>query len=177
MTSIATERLVLRPWTLEDAPALQRIAAAKEIADGMVSLPHPYPDGGAAEWIASIPEGGRLRFAVVRRADGVLVGSIGLTVEEEHWRAEVGYFVGVEHWGRGYATEALRGILELGFRELGLNRIFAHHFVRNPASGRVLEKAGLRREGLRRRHTFKDGEFLDSAVYALVRSEYEEGAR
>lgn len=175
---IETERLLLRPWTLDDAPALQRLASAKEIADGMVSLPHPYPAGGAAEWIASVlADGGRRRFAIVRRADGVLVGSIGLALEEQHRRAEVGYFVGVEHWNRGYATEAVRAVLAYGFRELGLNRIFAHHFVRNPASGRVLEKAGMRREGLRRRHTFKDGEFLDSAVYAIVRSEYEEGAR
>ena len=177
LTALETERLVLRAWRLEDARELQRLASAKEIADGLVSLPHPYPEGGAAEWIASVIADGRPRFAIVRRDDGVLVGSIGLAVEAEHRRAEVGYFVGVEHWNRGYATEAVRAVLAYGFRELGLNRIFAHHFVRNPASGRVLEKAGMRREGVRRRHTFKDGEFLDSAVYAIVRSEYEAHSR
>jgi [ribosomal protein S5]-alanine N-acetyltransferase len=173
VTVLETDRLVLRPWRLDDAPALQQLASAKQVADGLVSLPHPYPEGGAAEWIASTVADDRPRFAIVRRDDGALVGSIGLAVEPEHRRAEVGYFVGVEHWGRGYATEALLALLAYGFGELGLNRIFAHHFLRNPASGRVLEKAGMRCEGTRRRHTLKDGEFLDSAVYALLRSEHE----
>jgi ribosomal-protein-alanine N-acetyltransferase len=177
MTRIETERLVLRPWKPEDAPALQRIASAKEIADGLISIPHPYPDGAAADWIATADDKSGLRLAIVRRSDGALVGSIALSIEAEHRRAEAGYFVGVEHWGRGYATEALLAVLAHGFEELGLNRIYAHHFLRNPASGRVLEKAGMRREGIRHRHTFKDGEYLDSAVYALLRSENEADVR
>ena len=176
VTTLETARLVLRPWELGDAPELQRLASAKEIADGIASIPHPYPDGGAAAWIASAQERDQPRFAIVRRADGVLVGGIGLRVEPEHHRAEVGYFVGVEHWGNGYATEALRAVLDHAFGNLGLNRVYAHHFVRNAASGRVLEKAGLRREGVRRRHSFNCGEFLDSAAYGILRDEYEAGS-
>ncbi|MDQ3822008.1 MAG: GNAT family N-acetyltransferase [Actinomycetota bacterium] len=167
---------MLRPWHLGDAPDLQRLVSAKEIADGIASIPHPYPDGGAADWIASAVDAAHLRLAMVRRADGALVGGIGLRVEREHDRAEVGYFVGVEHWGRGYATEALRAALAHGFDELALNRVYAHHFVRNAASGRVLEKAGFRREGIRRRHTRVRGEYLDSAAYGILRSEYDAAA-
>lgn len=174
--TLATERLVLRSWKLDDAPELQRLVSAKEIADGIASIPHPYPHGGAAEWIASAIERDQPRFAIVRREDGVLVGGIGLRVEPEHRRAEVGYFVGVEHWGRGYATEALRGVLEHAFGHLALNRVYAHHFVRNAASGRVLEKAGFQREGVRRRHTLVRGEYLDSVAYGIVRDEYEAAA-
>jgi [ribosomal protein S5]-alanine N-acetyltransferase len=176
VTTIATERLVLRPWEADDAPELERLVSAREIADGIGSIPHPYPGGGAAAWIAAAVERGQPRFAIVRRVDGALVGGIGLRVEPEHRRAEVGYFVGVEHWGRGYATEALRGVLDHAFGELGLNRVYAHHFLRNPASGRVLEKAGFRREGVRRRHSFNRGEFLDSAAYGVLRDEYGAGS-
>ena len=75
------------------------------------------------------------------------------------------------YWGRGYATEAARAVVAYAFDELGLNRVFAFHFTNNPASGRVLQKIGMRHEGTRRAHTRKDGAFLDSESYAILRGD------
>ena len=168
---LTTERLVLRPFTQDDAPAVERLASAKEVADGTLSIPHPYPEGAAAAWIAGHESSDHLQWALVRRSDDELVGTISLCPEPEHRRAEVGYWIGVPYWNEGYATEALRAVLRFGLAELELNRIYAHHFTRNPASGRVMEKGGMQHEGRRRRHTLKDGEFLDSESYAMLRDD------
>ena len=83
----------------------------------------------------------------------------------------VGWRSAREHWGRGIATEAVRVLLEHAFDDLGLERLFAHHFPWNPASGRVLEKAGLRREGVLRGHVQKDGRAVDNVLYGLARAD------
>ena len=114
-------------------------------------------------------------FAITLRADGTLVGSIALMVEPDQHRAELGYVVGVPHWGRGYATEAGLAVLGHGFGELGLNRVYAFCFSRNPASRRVLEKLGMIREGMRREHTLKWGEYLDSDAFGILASEWRAG--
>ena len=167
----------MRPFTLADAPEVARLAGAREVAAGTLEVPHPYPPGAAERWISSHGEtfssGSGFNFAIERRADRALLGSIGGGVEREHARAEIGYWIGVPYWGRGYATEAARAVIRFGFESLGLNRIYAYHFENNPASGRVLQKAGMRYEGTRRRHTLKWGEFLDSDLYAILRSEYD----
>lgn len=111
--------------------------------------------------------------AIERREDGALLGVISLTgLHPVHRRAELGYWVGVPYWGKGYATEAARLIIGLGFRE-GLNSIFARFFTQNPASGRVMQKAGMRYEGTLRQHVCKNGEFLDLAYYSILRSEWQ----
>jgi RimJ/RimL family protein N-acetyltransferase len=83
----------------------------------------------------------------------------------------LGYWIGVPYWGNGYATEAGRAVLDHGFGELGLNRVYAHCFARNPASRRVLEKLGMRHEGTRRRHTLKWGEYLDEEEFGILASD------
>ncbi|HKG93136.1 MAG TPA: GNAT family protein [Gemmatimonadaceae bacterium] len=89
----------------------------------------------------------------------------------EHARGELGYWVGAGMWGRGYATEAARAVVSFGFATLGLNRIQARHFLRNPASGRVLQKLGMRCEGMHRQAYRRWGRFEDVAVYAILASE------
>jgi RimJ/RimL family protein N-acetyltransferase len=95
-----------------------------------------------------------------------------LEIEPAHRRAELGYWIGVPHWSRGYATEAARAALHYGFETLQLERIFASHFRHNPASGRVLKKLGMRHEGCLRAHILKWGEFVDLEAYGLLRSEF-----
>ncbi len=168
---IETERLVLRRFRLEDAPEVQRLAGAREVAAGTLEIPHPYPDGAAEGWISGQPSEDSLTFAVERKEDGALVGAIGLRLEREHDRAELGYWIGVPYWGRGYATEAGRAIVRHGFEAEGLNRIYAFHFSNNPASGRVLQKIGMTYEGSRRSHTLKWGEYLDNEGYGILRAE------
>lgn len=173
MKTLRTERLTLRPFTLDDAPAVQQLASAREVALNTLMIPHPYPEGAAEQWIASHAEdwaeNRNHHFAI---DDGEqLAGAIGLVMKGDGM-AEIGYWIGVPFWNRGYASEAAREILRYGFEDVGLQRIFAGYFARNPASGRVLEKAGMKREGTLRRHVLKWGERLDIVFYGLLRDEY-----
>jgi len=172
--TLATERLVLRPFTLADAEAVQRLAGAEEIADTTLNIPHPYADGLAEAWIESHVDAFRDRERValaIADSNAVLVGAISLRLDLGHRRAELGYWIGLPFWGRGYATEAAVAMVGYGFEELGLNRIFAHHLARNPASGRVLEKAGFVHEGLHRAHVLKNGRFEDLQSFAVLRAD------
>ena len=175
--TLETERLLLRPFGLEDAPALQSLASAREIAATTLTIPHPYPDGAAAEWIsgraAAFERGEAVDFAIVVRDEEVLVGAVGLRLRREHDRAELGYWIGVPYWGHGYATEAAAAVVGYAFQTLGLHRVLASHYTKNAASGRVLEKIGMTHEGRRRAHTLKWGEYLDEEVYGILRDEWE----
>ncbi len=86
--------------------------------------------------------------------------------------AEMGYWIGVPFWGRGYCTEAAQRVIEYGFEDLNLNRIQGTHYTDNPASGRVMVKLGMAYEGCRRQHTRKDGAFKDINLYGLLRQDW-----
>jgi RimJ/RimL family protein N-acetyltransferase len=101
-----------------------------------------------------------------------MVGNVGLRLCPQHARGELGYLIGKRYWGRGYCTEAVRAALRYAFNELKLNRVFAEHFSRNPASGRVMQKTGMRYEGILRQHLRKlDGQFEDAVTYGILRAE------
>jgi RimJ/RimL family protein N-acetyltransferase len=172
MKTLHTERLTLRPFTPADATALQQLAGAYEVALNTAMIPHPYPDGAAEQWIASHAEDWKENrihhFAI---DDGQLAGSIALVMKGDAI-AEIGYWVGVPFWNRGYASEAAREIVRYGFEECGLERIFAGHYGRNPASGKVMANAGMKQEGTLRQHAVKWGERLDVVFYGLLRDEY-----
>jgi len=174
---LETERLILRPFTPEDAPVVQRLAGDDAIYSTTLNIPHPYEDGLAEQWIGThtgeFEKGRSATFAVVRRGDGLLIGAVGLTIRREHDRAEIGYWIGRPYWNNGYCSEAARAVLRYGFRTLGLNRIHANHLKRNPASGRVMQKIGIRYEGCRREHIVKDGRTEDLEEYGLLRREFE----
>jgi [ribosomal protein S5]-alanine N-acetyltransferase len=108
----------------------------------------------------------------VRLSDGTLIGSAGLRdIDPEHSQAELGFWIGREWWGHGYAREAAAAVIRFGFESLGLNRIYAHHMRRNPASGRVLKAAGMQQEGVLRQRVRKWGVFEDVVLYAALRDE------
>ena len=98
-----------------------------------------------------------------------MIGAVGLRIEREDQRAELGYWIGRPYWNQGYCTEAARAVLDFGFEQLGLNRIYASHFTRNPASGRVMQKLGMTHEGRLRQHVRKWDAFEDVEVYAVLR--------
>jgi ribosomal-protein-alanine N-acetyltransferase len=170
-----TERLVLRPFRAEDASVVQQLAGAREVADTTLSIPHPYDDSMAEQWIAthqaSWERGEQLHYAITLGGKG-LIGAIGLTIVPAHGRAELGYWIGVPYWNRGYASEAARAIVAFGFDSLGLHRICATHFVRNPASGRVMLNAGMKQEGIHREHFMKWNRYEDVAVFGVLRAEF-----
>ena len=120
---------------------------------------------GAQEDLSS---GNGLRLGIVLRESDKLCGGVGLRIEPDHRRAELGYWIGAPYWGNGYATEAAAAVVKYGFGTLGLHRIFASHFANNPASARVLRKIGMRHEGSLRAHVLKWGEFLDLEMYGMV---------
>jgi len=175
---LRTDRLLLRPFTLSDADDVQRLAGDYDIASTTSTIPHPYPDGVAEEWIRShrsnLAGGKAVNFAIVRHDDSALIGSIGLlNMKQRDLQAELGCWIGKPFWGAGYATEATRAVLRYGFESLGLNRIQACHMTRNHASGRIFEKLGMTKEGVLRQAIRKFDAFEDSAVYGLLRTEYE----
>jgi [ribosomal protein S5]-alanine N-acetyltransferase len=175
--TMETERLVLRPLTLDDASALARLAGRREIADTTISIPHPYSVEQARQWIAGsvdlCAKDKAVVFAMQLKREGTVAGTAGLReVDAEHLQAELGFWVAVECWGQGYATEAARAVVNFGFEHLGLNRIYAHHMVRNPASGCVLAKIGMKREGLLRQRVRKWGVFEDVVLLAVLRGEW-----
>lgn len=173
---LETARLRLRPFAPADAPAVQALAGDRRIADGTLTVPHPYPDGAAEAWISTHAAlwatGSAAVYAVVDRAAGALVAAVGLHVVRAHAHAELGYWVGVDHWGRGIATEASRALLDFGFGALALHRVQARHFVRNPASGQVMRKLGMRLEGIHRDAVLKWDRFEDLAVHAVLAPEW-----
>lgn len=170
---LTTERLLLRSFTLDDAPELFRLINCREVALNTLRIPFPYPEGEAERWISTHSERKDDHvFAVTRREDRKLVGCVGLHVKPEHNHGEIGYWIGVPYWGAGYATEAAGAVMQFGFETLSLNRIFASHFSRNPASGRVLQKIGMTYEGTMRQHLKKWDEYVDLECYGLVRSDF-----
>lgn len=175
--TIETERLILRPFCLGDAKDVQRLAGEPDIADTTMTIPHPYEDGMAEEWIAgeevACESGKSITLAIVLRGDESLVGAVGIKLERNHDKAELGYWVGRPYWNCGYATEAARALLAYGFRELELNRVHAAHMARNPASGRVMEKLGMRIEGIARQDMKKWGRYEDLVSYAILRNEWQ----
>ena len=173
---LSTERLVLRAFTPADIPTLVDLAGAWEIAR-TTTIPHPYSEEIARQWVAMHGEAFEQRravtWAITRRDKGDLMGAIELRFLKQHHVAELGYWVGVPYWGQGYTTEAARAVLAYGFGKAGLYRIQAQHFHTNPASGRVMQKIGMTYEGTRRAAVFRWEQYHDMLMYAILKPEYE----
>jgi ribosomal-protein-alanine N-acetyltransferase len=139
--------VALRRFTMADAPRVQLLAGEREVAETTAVIPHPYPDGAAAAWIATHEVARATEteysYAITLTDEGLLIGAIGL----RPWPGEhenLGYWVGRPYWNRGYATAAAQTVIVLAFEFLDLDELTASHLARNPASGRVMEKCGMR---------------------------------
>lgn len=174
--TLETERLILRPFAPSDAPDVQRLAGERAIADTTLGIPHPYADGIAEHWIAShqaiFDEGAGVQLAITRKPDATLVGAIGLVGIVKGHQAEMGYWIGVPYWSQGFCTEAARAVVAFAFSELGLVRVYAAYLLRNPASGRVMQKIGMRYEGCRRGHVKKWDVLEDLALYGMLKDDW-----
>lgn len=174
--TLRTARLLLRPFVAEDAPAVQRLAGDRRIADTTLNIPHPYPDGVAEQFIAqqavAFAAGTGAAFAVTDGATDALVGACGLQITRRFAHAELGYWIAADHWGRGFATEAAHAVLDYAFGALGVHRVYAQHLSRNPPSGRVMQKLGMVHEGRQRGHVIKWGVFEDVETYGILREEW-----
>lgn len=143
---LRSEDLLLRPFCAEDAAQVQLLAGDRLIADTTDRIPHPYPDGAAEQWIATLApdwnRGVRAVYAITLASSGELAGCVGLESIAGS-QAELGYWVGVPWWGRGIATCAAGAAVEFGGSVLGLEQIQARVLTRNPASARVLLRLGF----------------------------------
>ena len=151
---------------------MQRLAGDQRVALATIAIPHPYPDGAAEAWISTHADAFQalqeITFAVTLCEEGVLVGAISLfDIHMRHARAEVGYWTGVEHWNRGYCTEAFSRIISYAY-ELGITKVIARCSEQNAASARVMEKAGLVREGRLAKHWFERGRYDDVLLYGII---------
>lgn len=160
----------LRAWCAGDEASLQHHANDREIWLSLRDrFPNPYTRADSAAWIeANSDQTPPTSLAV--DVGGEAVGGVSLMFNHdiERLSAEIGYWLGREFWGRGLMTAAVRAATDYAFTTFSLTRVFAVPFPRNPASLRVLEKAGYVREGLMRRSAIKDGIVLDQVMYAIT---------
>jgi RimJ/RimL family protein N-acetyltransferase len=173
---ITTERLVLRRFRPADAEALAAYRSAPEVARYQ-SWEAPYSVERARYAIESMaaadPEQpGWFQYAVELTAERALIGDVGVNLHDNLRQAEIGYTLAPERQGRGYATEAVRAILDHLFRVRGLHRVSAECDARNLPSARLLERVGFTREGLRRQQTWIKNEWTDDLLYGLLEAEW-----
>jgi [ribosomal protein S5]-alanine N-acetyltransferase len=174
---LSTDRLIIREFRAEDEAAIQAYASDVDVTRDTAWGPNTPAVTQAVlrTWIADQEHWPRrsIPLAIELRAEHALIGGTGFSsINPDTQTGSFGYVLNKNYWGRGLATEAARAVLRLGFEALDLHRITAECFVRNPASQRVLEKLGLRREGHFLQGIRKDGEWLDLYLYAVLREEW-----
>jgi ribosomal-protein-alanine N-acetyltransferase len=164
----------LRAFAATDARRLAKLAGVSSVVRYTLGIPLPYSVEAAAEWIAGLDarfvDGIELIYALSLR--GHLVGSIGLTFEPEHARAEIGYWLGEPYRGQGFMRAAVQGLCAHVFAIRQINRIYGLCFPENIASHAVLRGAGFRREGRLRAHVIKDGCAEDVVVFGRTAAKF-----
>jgi RimJ/RimL family protein N-acetyltransferase len=169
MPVLRTARLTLRPFRAADAPTVADLAGDRRVADGTLAIPHPYPRELADRWIASLPgqfaadEGPT--WAIAHADDDRLLGAVGIRVWRRHALGELGFWLGVAHWGHGFATEAAGAAAAWAFASDGLAKLTARCFGENGRSAAVLLRLGFREEGLLASHLVRLGRRRDVHVF------------
>ena len=174
---IVTRRLVLRDFTMDDAPAVHVYGSDPEVVRYMPWGPNTWTD--TQDFLRRTLDNqkadprGAFGLAVTLASTGELIGASGIRITSPMLReAIMGYSYRRDVWNRGYATEAAKALVAFGFEKLGMHRIFAYCDVANLASVRVLEKVGMEREGLLRQHMPIRGQWRDSYLYAILEDDY-----
>jgi RimJ/RimL family protein N-acetyltransferase len=144
--ALKTERLVLRPPVPADSRAIARLANDRRIAENLRRLPHPYSRADAEAFLDYLARASQETVFLIE-AEGAPCGMIGLDFGNEEG-PEIGYWLGVTHWGNGFATEAVRAVIDYAFEEHAIDELFGGARVTNPASRRVLEKCGFQWTGV-----------------------------
>jgi [ribosomal protein S5]-alanine N-acetyltransferase len=172
--------LLLRPGRFSDAPAVRAAMQSWDVVRYLALPPWPYLHGHALGWMNTyVNEWKRSKtapFLIFEKESGEFVGTIGLRAGADGGGrptlGNVGYWIARPHWGKGYATQALKAVIAYGFDALGMNRVDACHLAENRASGRVMLRAGMRQEGIRRGYSKgRDGQWHDDVLYAILSSD------
>ena len=169
---IETERLILSQLKEEDLPFVTEYLQDKIFSDVTSNIPYPYTGEHARFWMKmsreSFENNTGYTFAV-RNKEGQILGAIGLHDRDDD-KAELGYWMGKPFWNKGYITEAATALIDFGFNELQINKIYATYFLDNPASGRIMEKIGMEKEALLKQHLKKDGKYIDVMMYSILKN-------
>ncbi|HPF12981.1 MAG: GNAT family N-acetyltransferase [Planctomycetes bacterium] len=172
--TLTTDRLELRPLIEADAAWIETLAGDLEVAK-TTRLPHPYPPGLAAKFVArqAATPRAELNFAMIRQTDRAPLGVMGFVRFDGSWCAEIGYWVGRPYWGRGFAGEAAKALVRHGFEALGLHKIVGSCVHTNQASMRILERLGFVREGIQREESQRFGTVYDVHLFGLLQRDCE----
>ena len=169
-----TPRLTLDRFTQADAETVCRDLFSSEAVCRNLLLQPGTPLEEVRDILRRLEEGYAVHedfFQWAIREQGVCIGRMSLTVNRRHLGGTVAYYLAERAWGKGYMTEVLRRVIDFAFDGLGLNRVEADHFAENPASGRVMEKAGMTKEGYARRKYCKNGVFHDAVLYGILKED------
>lgn len=179
---LVSERLILDQIKPGDIPEIVLYAGNIKIVENTRTMPHPYFEEDAISWMNMANQGFKEKnnyiFAIRLQENQKLIGGIGLTLDIENNRAELGYWLAEKFWSKGYTTEAVKTILTFGFEQLKLNKIIAVYLTTNEASGKVMIKNGMIKEAefkehdVKRASTIEDNEYVSLMQYRMLKSEY-----
>ena len=171
---ITTERLLLRQFQKSDAETVTKLCNNYKIYKNTLYLPFPYTSADALAWMENHVENFNANksyeFAITDSVSGELYGAIALSNNQKFNNGEIAYWIGEAFWGNGYATEASRAILQFAFEKKKYHKVFARYFESNPASGRVLQKLHMNKEGLFVDHVWKENRYEDLIYYGIINS-------
>lgn len=176
MPTLETPRLILRRIAMSDAKDIFAYSCDEEVARHVlwtaqksVSEAKDYCRFMMRKYRNDEPSS----WGIIEKATGKLVGTIGfMDYSEDNASVEVGYSLARWLWNGGYMTEALTRVIDYAFESMDINRIEAQHELTNPSSGRVMEKCGMRKEGVLRQRLYNKGKYVDVALYAIVRCDW-----
>ena len=176
MPDLVTPRLRLRRLTMGDAADIYRYSRDPEVAKHVLWEAH-RSIGDSRAYLRYMLRRYRSRepasWGIELRSTGRIIGTIGfMWIQQDNAAAEVGYSLAREYWNLGLMTEALRAVIQHGFDDMGLNRIEAQHETTNPASGAVMRKCHMQKEGTLRSRLFNKGRYVDVDLYAILRGDF-----
>lgn len=169
-----TERLILnQPQEADIDDLILLLNQTTEFFENTLTFPYPYKKENAEFWIKMSENGFENKdafvFAIRDKKNFKIIGGIGLHGILIHQKAEIGYWIAKDFWAKGIATEALKAVIDFGFNDLNLNKLYATHYPHNPASGKVMQKCGMVYEARLNQEYCKNGNFLDVIRYCILR--------
>ena len=173
LPKIETERLKLSHPKNSDLDKITEILNNEVYSKNTINIPYPYTKKSAEFWLQLAENGienqNQYIFVIHLKDNDEIIGGIDLGVNKRFNNAELGFWLDEKYWNKGYTTEAVKSIIQFGFKTLKLKRIFATHFDFNISSGKVLEKSGMKKEGFLESYTCKDGVYQNHILYAIIK--------
>ena len=177
-----TARLIIRPYKNNDAKALLSVMNDYNIYKTTYGIPHPCDIHYVKRWIKFVTDnlssGNSFEYAVIEKSSGIYLGNVGvINIDNISKRCDISYFINPHYWGYGYATEASAEMIKFAFLNLDMVRVGGMCMNINPVSARVMEKLGMKHEGVLRKYFCKDNNWIDASNYSILKEEFAEQYR